>query len=511
MINMHSQSNINGVKNLVDLYNNQMTNQNKISKPSDDPVIAIRSLRLRDSLHEVDQYVEKNIPDAESWMEITETSLTNMEELLDDIYDSCVYGSNGILVTEDRKTLIENLSRLVEQLYAEGNSDYAGRTVFTGYKTNKTLTFPLDDNNAEYTITEKLNINDLSVKSYYTNTLNLPNNDTEVKAGYAFEEQMKKVDVDRIRLAYDGLTDGQTPSITVGGQNLDGKAITYTDENGNTVNSNVTITIMPYETWRANDFAIAENEAYFIPETGELILGSAVSSTLKMEAANDGNYSIEITYDKKGFDAGDVRPEMYFDCIDKTDAAHPIEYEKELQDISYTISANLEMKVNTQASEDGILSTSIARDVQEMLDAVTQAQNAADKVVEIENMLKSTKYADEESQKALNEWLDAAKREETFANDNFKTIFENGITLFQGYKEVVELAKTDVGSRANRVELVKNRMETQQSTLNGLISKNEDRELSDVLIDYKAAYTAYESALTAASKANSITLLEYLR
>ena len=46
MINMHSQTNINGVKNMVDLYNDQMTHQNKISKPSDDPVIAIRSLRL---------------------------------------------------------------------------------------------------------------------------------------------------------------------------------------------------------------------------------------------------------------------------------------------------------------------------------------------------------------------------------------------------------------------------------------------------------------------------------
>ena len=67
MITMHSKTNINGTKNLTDKYNGQMTSQKKIDKPSDDPVVAIRSLRLRDSLHEVEQYTDKNIPDAESW------------------------------------------------------------------------------------------------------------------------------------------------------------------------------------------------------------------------------------------------------------------------------------------------------------------------------------------------------------------------------------------------------------------------------------------------------------
>ena len=82
MITLHSQNNINTTKGLVDTYNDQMTSQKKISKPSDDPVVAIRSLRLRDSLNEVEQYTDKNIPDAESWLEVTETSLSNMSNIL---------------------------------------------------------------------------------------------------------------------------------------------------------------------------------------------------------------------------------------------------------------------------------------------------------------------------------------------------------------------------------------------------------------------------------------------
>lgn len=510
MISMHSQTNINSVKNMVDLYNDQMTNQNKISKPSDDPVIAIRSLRLRDSLNEVSQYVDKNIPDAESWLEVTETSLNNMEEIIDDIYDNCVYGSTGTLTTEDRNTLLENLEKLVEQLYAEGNTDYAGRTVFTGYKTNQTLTFQQDEATPHYSITEKMDITDLTSKSFFTNELILPATDAEIMAGYPLEKQQQEVVVDRIRFAYDKLVEGQMPTITIGGQNLDGMAVSYVDENGATVNSNVTLTEITYDDWAAADFEIAPDQAYYIAESGEVVLGSAVSDSIRTQAAADKQLAIEVSYEKKGFESGDVRPEMYFDCVDITDPLHPVNYTREVQDIAYTISANLDMQVNTRAGEDGVLSTSIARDVDELMDAVTRAQNAEDKVGRIEAMLRNTKYVDEESQAALNQWLEAAKKEQALAEENLKTLFSDGITLFQNYKNVVDLAKTDVGSRDNRLQLVKNRMTTQQATIKTLISKNEDREISDILIDYKAAYTAYESSLSAASKANETNLLNYL-
>ena len=64
---LHNTSiNINGNKGNVDTLNNQMTSQKKIQRPSDDPVTAIRALRLRSTLSEIDQYYEKNIPDAYS-------------------------------------------------------------------------------------------------------------------------------------------------------------------------------------------------------------------------------------------------------------------------------------------------------------------------------------------------------------------------------------------------------------------------------------------------------------
>ena len=54
----NTTSNINGNKVNVNNLNNQMTSQKKIQRPSENPVIAVRSLRLRTTLSEIDQYYE---------------------------------------------------------------------------------------------------------------------------------------------------------------------------------------------------------------------------------------------------------------------------------------------------------------------------------------------------------------------------------------------------------------------------------------------------------------------
>ena len=52
----NTTSNINGNKVNVNNLNNQMTSQKKIQRPSENPVIAVRSLRLRTTLSESDAY-----------------------------------------------------------------------------------------------------------------------------------------------------------------------------------------------------------------------------------------------------------------------------------------------------------------------------------------------------------------------------------------------------------------------------------------------------------------------
>ena len=116
MINKNTKYNVNTNKYLVDKYNTQMTTQKKISKASEDPVIAIRSLRLSTSMSHMSQY-KTNIDDAESWLDVTETALTNMKSILTDVRTQCVKGSSDTLTADDRNTILKSLSALVDQVY----------------------------------------------------------------------------------------------------------------------------------------------------------------------------------------------------------------------------------------------------------------------------------------------------------------------------------------------------------------------------------------------------------
>lgn len=203
-----TKTNINNNKVSVDRLNTQMSTQKKITKPSDNPLIAIKSLRLSTTLSQINQYYGNNIKDAQSWMDVTETALTNMKDILTDAYRLAVNGSTGTMTDEDRNTVLTQLKSLSSQLYAEANADYADRTVFSGYKTNSTVTFmnALEASNAKYEINEQLSINDMQSYTYYANKLDTPSagevqDYTNNPVGTPKEEVLK-----RLRLSYNKLS-----------------------------------------------------------------------------------------------------------------------------------------------------------------------------------------------------------------------------------------------------------------------------------------------------------------
>ena len=145
-----------------------------------------------------------------------------------------------------------------------------------------------------------------------------------------------------------------------------------------------------------------------------------------------------------------------------------------------------------------------------MANVVEAAVAAHDKVDKLKAMKKETQYADPEYQEALDEWIEAAEKEAAYADDNLQKTFAHGITKFQEYKKQVTLARTDLGSREDRLNLTNNRMSNQQATFENLKARNEDKELSDIIIEFTAAYNAYQASLQASAKANGQTLLNYL-
>ena len=118
--------------------NQQMDTQKKFSVPSDDPIGASKSLKFYTDLSKIEQY-KRNVKDATSWMTETESALIEIGEVLDRADKLAVQMANGTYSEDDLKKTKEEVAQLKDHLVQIANTTYAGRYIFSGYKTDKEL------------------------------------------------------------------------------------------------------------------------------------------------------------------------------------------------------------------------------------------------------------------------------------------------------------------------------------------------------------------------------------
>ncbi len=202
--------NINQNKIKEDKYNTQMATNKKINRASEDPIVAIRALRLRSNVSELTQYYEKNSKDAESWLKVTEDALSTVTELLTGAIAQANKGANKELTTTDLSAIITEMSELADEYYATGNVDYGGRYVFTGYRTDTSLTFT-DKTTLEYTdIHDGFNAADIDELVHISGVSGVDTNATPVTT----EANIDRQALGRIRLSYDKLDEEDTADNT---------------------------------------------------------------------------------------------------------------------------------------------------------------------------------------------------------------------------------------------------------------------------------------------------------
>lgn len=506
VIMRNTKTNINSNKTNVNYMNNQMSSQKKIALPSDDPVIAVRALRLRSSLSEMGQYLHTNIEQADSWLDITETAISNVSNLLNKIYDCCVQGANDTLNQDDRHAILAQLKQNRDQIHSEGNTDYAGRTVFTGYKTNAPLTFNHDEKETHYQIDQRLSFEDLQEERYTFNQVKEQDiSGFQNIADFPVSGDPGSETIQRIRLAYDKLDVDPKPKIYE--LNDDGTVNTASEIQFELV------TTANLESGKYDIQTLSNSKgAVLNTDTGELLFSEDRAKTLKEQMTR-----FQITYDKTGFQKGDLTPEDYFDCIKYKDGTTDpdktyVHFDEKgnwlHEDINYTVAVNQEFAINIEAKD--VFDQDIGRDVTDLEDSVQAAIDAYDKITKIENMMKMDVYSGASEQAKLSALLERANKEATYADEKMRDLFAHYVGKFQGYIDNAELARTDVGARGDRLMMTKNRVESQYNTIDKLKSLNEDADLSDIVIDYQASYLAYQASLQAASKVQERTLLDYI-
>ena len=501
-------SNINTNKVYQDKLSTQMSTQKKVSRPSDDPVVSIRALRLRSNVTEGTQYYSKNIPDAESWLDVTEDALKNLTEIITNMIQQCTKASNGDLKSADRQIILEQLKALGDEVYSTGDADYAGRYVFTGYRTDTSLSFD-KEYNTKYEITEQLD-NSSITQLTKVNTGKLlditANNYNDQNQDYKdiTENSVSSIDVYRIRLAYDDCKEGGNVKIKFGTTEL---------STADTIRATTsTANPDPY-----TDIKKYPNGAIYVADTGELLIGKDLYNQMMAckddPATSDKNEGeIQITYEKDHWVKGDLRPEHYFACT-STDADGKVtDYNKsyldgksEKQVIEYDVGFNQTIQVNSTADE--CFQHGIGRTVDDLVQAMQDVVDLENVKTKIEGLQETATGTDAET---LTKQMEAVEKALTLAKDKCQKMFESGITTFQGYLDDANLCVTNCGTRSSKLELIDNRMKSQKTTFETLKSENEDIDVTETVIDLKSAEMTYEAALMATGKVMQTTLLNFI-
>lgn len=95
-------------------------------------------------------------------------------------------------------------------------------------------------------------------------------------------------------------------------------------------------------------------------------------------------------------------------------------------------------------------------------------------------------------------------------DNKLQRTFESGITKAQKYLDKANLANTQIGSRGQRLDLIENRLGSQQTTFKTLSSENEDADITEIAVKLGSAELSYQGALMATGKISQTTLLNYL-
>jgi len=501
MIANNSRTHILNAKNELMKRENQYTTQKKILRPSDDPTIAIRSLQLRTSYAKLEQYVDKNIKEAMGWMNVTEMALSNIggpTGVLTDMKGYLNQGANDYLDAEHRTSVLTTLRAFSDGIFQDSaNTDYIGRYLFTGYRTDTSLLFPNREPDLAYEITENFDSNAIRAIKYVTGGATY----TE---GMSADEYAESVPVEnsayRMALSYkncsiedvEGL-ESETAPIAI--------TLRWYDEDGE----------LQEETLDAEPRLSSDTEAYtvesgvaYLYDTGELIFSEEAYGQVQANHAE-----ISVTYVKEGFDRNEIRPEMYFECncYDKASETLTRYRDPSNQDISYEVNVNQSLIVNTQAKD------AITTEIYRALDYIEQTIQAVDdvekKISDVENMIANTPETDPELEnyEKLKEMLE---QEQQLLVGAMTEAFGMGLTMVDTAQDKINVALADLGTRYKRGEILEDKVDEQKINTEERLSENEDVDIAEAYINLTQADNLYQAALMATSKILGNSLLNYI-
>lgn len=132
----------------LDTYQEQLMTNRRLNRPSDDPVGVASALHYRAEISSTTQF-EENVSDADSFMQYTDTVLNEATQIIQKLSELAVQGGTDTVPADARKNIAAEVGELYGHLVSLGNSQFKGRYIFNGQRTDQ-QPFPENPANQAY-------------------------------------------------------------------------------------------------------------------------------------------------------------------------------------------------------------------------------------------------------------------------------------------------------------------------------------------------------------------------
>lgn len=520
----------NANNNLVSMAKKQteLSTGKKIHRPSDDPVGITQVLKYKTDIREAAQY-QKNIDDALGWLEVSESAVMNIKDILQRIRELTVQAANGTNTADDRKKIKVEVEELTKEIIVSGNATSAGRYVFSGRETNRKLfnddgtynidmtsgrvnlkevigyevavgevmsvgTHPVDlfgsvsANNffdglvtRSTAVTGKATQSTLSAALPINYNYNVVGNSLNVEVGVTIYDVDESVleDTPLNPMTKERLIEA-FKSAPGGGGTLSDVADVYFD-----INDKLTIQAKNYgdapATAITNLFVLSS-----VPDANVPTLGTNgnPNSTAGSASITDTAVGLAVGEHTLVIQVDDVRKNLTFNLTSMATVADlKIAIENELASTFPNVTVNLDeiaggpISFTLAPSSDG---------KEHKLSTDFIVSNRSEMVTKLQDLV-------------------------TALNTNDSTTIQNSLTFLDVQLDRVLTMAGEIGGRTNRVEFIKDRVEENEITFTSLLSKVQDVDMAEAIMYFKNLENIYRASLSVGSKVIQPSLVDFIR
>jgi len=482
--------------NRMDNLANQLASGKRITFPSDDPILAARALKFRTSLRETQQYM-RNVGQGLSWMGATDAAFIGVTEVVTNMRNNFNSAINADKQLQERQAIINTISQMKAQLGSFMNTPYAGRYVFSGFRTNHPPIFEVDQPDLVFAVEQHFRFADMETTNVIQRDSSNPLNAVQLREGVRI-----------IKLAYAG----NIPEIEVSLAGWTGNLVPFNAANAHIAD------LTAYDP--------DPDDIHFIEATGELILGSNVANLLQSNEMN-------VRFVREGFTAGELNPKIYFNSFDiseststSADALDVFGYTAQDlidyniahfhndigsitdQRLEFEFSFNTRIPINTLARN--VVTDKLHADLRELIRFVNSMEGMLSNPQALEQAIRNAEpnWTDEQVQAALTQQIAA---ENSQINTAMQNRFNSMLARIDTHYQQISRQEADHGSRMQRLDMIRLRLEEDQLNFRELISDNEDADLAEVATFMAMARAAYEASLRVGASVLQLTLADFIR